>query len=82
MKASINAALCSSKKDDWGRTAKFGENALVLIEALEERGNESKIKAVLNSDGIGDSQLFGTWKVKVRRPSSNLDQFFFSNDKN
>jgi len=61
---SNNAALCSSKKDDWGRTAKFGENALVLIEALEVKGNESKIKALLNKDGIGDSQLFGTWKVK------------------
>eukprot|EP00531_Pseudo-nitzschia_arenysensis_P003897 CAMPEP_0116151382 /NCGR_PEP_ID=MMETSP0329-20121206/20065_1 /TAXON_ID=697910 /ORGANISM="Pseudo-nitzschia arenysensis, Strain B593" /LENGTH=484 /DNA_ID=CAMNT_0003647987 /DNA_START=114 /DNA_END=1568 /DNA_ORIENTATION=+ len=61
---SNNASLCSSKKDDWARAAKFGENALVLIEALESRGNESKIKAVMNSDGIDDSQLFGTWKVK------------------
>jgi hypothetical protein len=63
---SNNAALCSSKQDDWGRAAKFGENALVLIEALEEKGDKSKIKKILNSDGIGDSQLFGTWKVKVR----------------
>ncbi len=63
---SNNAALCSSKKDDWTRTAKFGENALVLIEALESRGDKSKIKAVMNRDGIGDSQLFGSWKVKVR----------------
>ena len=77
---SNNAALCSSKKDDWGRTAKFGENALVLIEALEEKGNESKIKAVLNRDGIGDSQLFGTWKVKVCRPRLCFQsfQFFFN----
>lgn len=59
-----NAALCSSKKDDWERAEKFGESALVLIEALEEKWNESKIKTILNSDGIGDSQLFGTWKVK------------------
>lgn len=63
---SNNAALCSSKQNDWDRTAKFAENALVLIEALEEKGSKSKIKGVLNMDGIGDSQLFGTWKVKVR----------------
>jgi hypothetical protein len=63
---SNNAALCSSKKGDWERVAKFGQNALVLIEALEEKGHKSKIKKVLNRDGIGDSQLFGTWKVKVR----------------
>lgn len=63
---SNNAALCSSKKEDWERTEKFAANALILIEALEERGDESKIRKVLNSDGIGDSQLFGTWKVKVR----------------
>lgn len=61
---SNNAALCSSKKQDWDRTSKFGSNALVLIEALEEKGDESKIKKVLNDDGIGDSQLLGTWKVK------------------
>lgn len=67
---SNNAALCSSKQDDWERTAKFAENALVLIEALEEKGNKSKIKGVLNSDGIRDSQLFGTWKVKVSSRSS------------
>ena len=73
---SNNAALCSSKKNDWTRTAKFGANALVLIEALEEKGNKSKIKAVLNSDGIGDSQLFGAWKVKVRRPRSNFRSTF------
>ena len=63
---SNNAALCSSKQNDWDRTAKFAENALVLIEALEEKGSKSKIKGVLNMDGISDSQLFGTWKVKVR----------------
>mmetsp|Transcript_24503 Transcript_24503/g.57919 ORF Transcript_24503/g.57919 Transcript_24503/m.57919 type:complete len:480 (+) Transcript_24503:180-1619(+) len=61
---SNNAALCSSKKDDWDRAARFGTNALVLIEALEEKGEGSKIKKVLNDDGIRDSQLFGTWKVK------------------
>mmetsp|Transcript_17540 Transcript_17540/g.38334 ORF Transcript_17540/g.38334 Transcript_17540/m.38334 type:complete len:489 (+) Transcript_17540:37-1503(+) len=61
---SNNAALCSSKKKDWERVAKFGANAMVLIEALQEKGDESKIKKVINRDGIGDSQLFGTWKVK------------------
>lgn len=72
---SNNAALCSSKKEDWERAAKFGQNALVLIEALEEKGSESKIKKVLNNDGIGDSQLFGSWKVKVRHARSFSDQF-------
>jgi len=76
---SNNAALCSSKKDDWERVAKFGQNALVLIEALEEKGNKSKIKKVLNRDGIGDSQLFGTWKVKVRyRRSIFLSNFVYN----
>jgi hypothetical protein len=78
---SNNAALCSSKHDDWGRAAKFGENALVLIEALEEKGDKSKIKNILNSDGIGDSQLFGTWKVKVRytrSPQISFNRIGFS----
>ena len=63
---SNNAGTCSSKKEDWERAGKFGRMALVLIEALEAKGSNCKIKKILNSDGIGDSQLFGTWKVKVR----------------
>ena len=64
---SNNAALCLSKKGDWERVAKFGGNALILIEALEEKGSESKIKKILNGDDFPDSQLFGSWKVKVRK---------------
>jgi len=61
---SNNASLCSSKKKDWERTEKFAANALVLIEALGDKKETSKIRKILNNDGIRDSQLFGTWKVK------------------
>jgi len=61
---SNNASLCSSKKKDWERTEKFAANALVLIEALGDKKDTSKIRKILNNDGIRDSQLFGTWKVK------------------
>jgi hypothetical protein len=63
---SNNASLCSSKKKDWERTEKFAANSLVLVDALESKKDTSKIRKVLNNDGIKDSQLFGTWKVKVR----------------
>merc|ERR1712238_484853 len=61
---SNNASLCSSKKKDWERTEKFAANALVLIEAIGDKKETSKIRKILNNDGIRDSQLFGTWKVK------------------
>ena len=61
-----NASLCSLKKQDYERTEKFAENALVLIQALEHKGKTSKIRKVLHKDRVVDSQLFGTWKVKVR----------------
>ena len=62
---SNNASLCSSKKKDWERAEKFAANSLVLIDALESKKDTSKIRKILNNDGIKDSQLFGTWKVKV-----------------
>jgi hypothetical protein len=39
-------------------------NALLLIDALYEKKGKSKIHDLLNREGVSDSQLFGTWKVK------------------
>jgi tetratricopeptide (TPR) repeat protein len=59
-----NAATCCSQLQQWDRAINFAQNALVLIEALEEKKPTSKICSLLNRDGYMDSQLFGTWKVK------------------
>ena len=59
-----NAATCCSQLQNWDKAINFAQNALVLIEALEEKRPTSKICALLNRDGYLDSQLFGTWKVK------------------
>lgn len=61
---SNNAGTCCLQLRNWERAEKFGQNALVLIDALEEK-KDSRIRKVINTDGIGDSQLFGYWKVKV-----------------
>jgi tetratricopeptide (TPR) repeat protein len=58
-----NAATCCLQLQAWDRAQKFGKNALVLLEALfEKKGNN--IHKILNRAGIGDSKLFGAWKVK------------------
>jgi hypothetical protein len=62
---SNNAGTCCLQLRNWERAEKFGQNALVLIEALEEK-KDSRIRSIINKDGIGDSQLFGSWKIKVR----------------
>jgi len=59
-----NAATCCIQLQDWDKAYKFGKNALVLLEALYKKRGDSKIHDVLNQEGFGDSQLFGTWKVK------------------
>mmetsp|Transcript_33111 Transcript_33111/g.51338 ORF Transcript_33111/g.51338 Transcript_33111/m.51338 type:complete len:456 (-) Transcript_33111:336-1703(-) len=59
-----NAATCCMQLQDWDRAQKFGRNALVLLEALHEKRGNSKIHALLNRDGLEDSQLFGTWQAK------------------
>lgn len=59
-----NAATCCLQLRDWDRALKFAKNALVLVDALEEKKGSSKIQRILNADGVTDSQLFGTWKVK------------------
>jgi hypothetical protein len=64
---SNNSGTCCLQLENWDRAEKFGMNALALIDALEEKKDTSKIKKIMNADGITDSQLFGTWKVKVRR---------------
>jgi hypothetical protein len=61
---SNNAGTCCLQLRNWDRAGKFGQNALVLIDALEEK-KDSRIRKIINDDGIGDSQLFGSWKVKV-----------------
>jgi hypothetical protein len=64
---SNNSGTCCLQLENWDRAEKFGMNALALIDALEEKKDTSKIKKIMNADGITDSQLFGTWKVKVSR---------------
>jgi hypothetical protein len=59
-----NAATCCLQLHAWDRAQKFGKNALVLIDALYEKKGNSKIHELLNREGVSDSQLFGTWKVK------------------
>jgi hypothetical protein len=59
-----NAATCCLQLHQWDRAHKFGKNALVLLDALYEKKGNSKIHKILNGDGLGDSQLFGAWKVK------------------
>jgi tetratricopeptide (TPR) repeat protein len=59
-----NAATCCLQLREWDRAQKFGMNALLLIDALYEKKGKSKIHDLLNREGVSDSQLFGTWKVK------------------
>jgi tetratricopeptide (TPR) repeat protein len=59
-----NAATCCLQLQEWDRAQKFGKNALILIDALYDKIGKSKIHDLLNREGVSDSQLFGTWKVK------------------
>lgn len=59
-----NAATCCLQLREWDRAQKFGKNALLLIDALYEKKGNSKIHDLLTREGVSDSQLFGTWKVK------------------
>jgi hypothetical protein len=60
-----NCATCCVQLKKWQLAEKYAVNALVLVDALEKRKDESKIRKIINRDGIGDSQLFGAWKAKV-----------------
>ena len=61
-----NAATCCLHDELklWDRSIKFGKNAVILLDALYEKKDDSKILKVLNNDGIPNVQLFGTWKIK------------------
>jgi len=59
-----NAATCCLHLKFCDRAQKFGKNALVLIDALYEKKGNSRIHQVILRDGVKDSQLFGTWKIK------------------
>lgn len=72
---SNNAGTCCLHLKNWERAESLGHNALILIDALEER-KDSKIRKIINADGIGDSQLFGSWKVKVCRGDINVQWVF------
>lgn len=59
-----NAGTCSLLLQQWDETYKFGKNALVLLDALYERRRKSKILELLYKEGLNESKLFGTWRVK------------------
>ncbi|KAG7347139.1 hypothetical protein IV203_006208 [Nitzschia inconspicua] len=61
---SNNSGTCCLQLKDWEHAAKYGMNALALLDALEKKKDSSKILKIMNKDGISDSQLFGAWKVK------------------
>jgi hypothetical protein len=60
-----NSGTCCLQLRDWEHAAKYGINALALMDALEKKKDTSKILKIMNKDGISNSQIFGTWKVKV-----------------
>ena len=63
------AATPSTTKlqNQWDLVTKYAKNALVLIEALEERqtgGKKSKVFDVLKKEGFDSIKIFGEWKTK------------------
>jgi len=62
-----NAATCCLYLKDWVRAQKFGQNALVLLEALHEKRKDSRILKLLDREGTSDSKLFGAWMAKSHR---------------
>jgi len=63
---SNNAGMCCLHLNDHQRAEKFAKNAVVLVEALHKKKESSKILQVLHRDGITDSQIFGTYRVKSK----------------
>lgn len=61
---SNNAGICCLNLNNYQRAEKFAKNAVVLIEALLKKKETSKILQILHRDGITDSQIFGTYRVK------------------
>ena len=60
---SNNAGTCCTQLGQWDEAYKFAKNALVLIDALEEKKGK-RIHTILNREGFSDLKLFGEWRVK------------------
>jgi len=48
----------------WEDSFKFAKNALLVLDALYEKRDTSKILKLIYSHGVDASKLFGVWKVK------------------
>jgi len=58
-----NAGTCCILLKEYEEAVKFGNNALVLLDALyEKRG--MKIHTILNKEGMSDCKIFGEWRCK------------------
>jgi len=61
---SNNAATCCTHlSKHWDEAIKYANNALVLIQALEEKRG-MKLHTLLRKEGYRDAKLFGEWRVK------------------
>jgi tetratricopeptide (TPR) repeat protein len=58
-----NAGTCCKQLQRYDEAYKFGKNALVLNEALENKKG-MKIHTLLNREGYSDAKLFAEWMVK------------------
>jgi len=71
-----NEAICCLKINDYSRGLRYAQNALLLINALEQKRG-SKIHSFLLKESISDVKLFGEWKVKsmvnIAKASMNKD---------
>jgi hypothetical protein len=59
-----NAGICSLLLNRLDETYNFGKNASVLLDAIYEKRGKSKILELLYKEGLEESKMFGTWKVK------------------
>ena len=59
-----NAATCSLFLSRFEDARKFAKNALILIDALYEKREKSKILELLYREGMEENKIFGVWKVK------------------
>ncbi|CAB9515715.1 expressed unknown protein [Seminavis robusta] len=63
-----NAATCCAQQKQWDQVARYANNALLLIQSLQDRQSKnedpSKIMQVLTRDGMDDVKIFGEWKCK------------------
>jgi len=59
-----NAGTCCYQLKQWEECYKFGQNALVLLDALYRKRASSKLLDLLRNDGFSDAKLFGIWRVK------------------